>query len=216
MPARARSRSRSTPCSCCGSLRAVVLVVARKIKGAVVASLIAGISLLDALACAHLGRPDLAIAALVAFVLTIVLQRVVPALNGTTPFSAGARSRTSSPHELVTPMRPSCAANEMLADVEAQAEAAATLHARVPVTLEHVRAGRADSRTGVDHLDADQPAVVRAARVTRPPLAVCLNALSTRLHSTCSTRSRSAVAASALSPVVASDPGFVARTWNAT
>jgi 4-hydroxybenzoate polyprenyltransferase len=58
-------------------LRALVLVRARQIRLAVV-SLIAGISLLDALSCANLGRYDLSVAALGAFAATTLLQRFVP------------------------------------------------------------------------------------------------------------------------------------------
>lgn len=42
------------------------------------ASLVAGISLLDALLVSNLGRPDLAVVALVAFTLTTLLQRMLP------------------------------------------------------------------------------------------------------------------------------------------
>jgi 4-hydroxybenzoate polyprenyltransferase len=58
-------------------LRAVLLVRARRIKPAVT-SLIAGISLFDALQIANLGRADLAIAAVTMFGLTLAFQRVVP------------------------------------------------------------------------------------------------------------------------------------------
>lgn len=55
-------------------VRALVLVAGRQIRTAV-ASLIAGISLLDALFVARLDRPMMAAVALAAFVLTLVAQR---------------------------------------------------------------------------------------------------------------------------------------------
>jgi len=58
-------------------LRALVLVRARHVKPAVV-SLIAGISLVDALSCAISGRVDLAIVCLAAFAATTTAQRFVP------------------------------------------------------------------------------------------------------------------------------------------
>jgi hypothetical protein len=58
-------------------LRALGLLRARKIRDAVT-GLIAGISLLDALWIAHLGRPGLGLVAVAAFSLTVVFQRVVP------------------------------------------------------------------------------------------------------------------------------------------
>jgi len=58
-------------------VRAIRLIVGRRIRGAVV-SLIAGISLLDALFVARLDRPAMAAISIAAFALTLVLQRVVP------------------------------------------------------------------------------------------------------------------------------------------
>jgi 4-hydroxybenzoate polyprenyltransferase len=58
-------------------LRALMLLRARRIRDVVI-SLIAGISLVDALWIARLDRPGLAAAAIAAFVLTNLLQRVVP------------------------------------------------------------------------------------------------------------------------------------------
>jgi 4-hydroxybenzoate polyprenyltransferase len=58
-------------------LRAVLLIRAGKIRSAVT-GLIAGISLLDALLVANLGRPELALVALAAFAITTLLQRFVP------------------------------------------------------------------------------------------------------------------------------------------
>jgi 4-hydroxybenzoate polyprenyltransferase len=57
--------------------RALVLLRAKQIKRAVTA-LIAGISLLDALLAICFGRPGLALAAVVAFAATTLLQRLVP------------------------------------------------------------------------------------------------------------------------------------------
>lgn len=59
------------------TLRALALVSARRIKHAV-GALIAGISLLDACMAAKVGCPRLAIAAVVAWVLTLLFQRIVP------------------------------------------------------------------------------------------------------------------------------------------
>jgi 4-hydroxybenzoate polyprenyltransferase len=58
-------------------LRALWLVRERRIKPAVT-GLIAGISLYDALVCANHGRIELAVAAIVCFVLTTAFQRNVP------------------------------------------------------------------------------------------------------------------------------------------
>ncbi len=58
-------------------VRALALMRARQIKPAVT-SLIAGISLLDALLVVSFGRPELAIVAIAAFFATLLLQRVVP------------------------------------------------------------------------------------------------------------------------------------------
>ena len=57
--------------------RAVALVLARDIRGGVT-NLIAGISLLDALLVANLGRDDLTPIAIGAFLTTMMLQRMVP------------------------------------------------------------------------------------------------------------------------------------------
>ncbi|MBC7973450.1 MAG: UbiA family prenyltransferase [Myxococcales bacterium] len=56
------------------TVRALVLVTRRQIRAAVT-SLIAGISLLDALFVARLDRPEMAAVALAAFVLTLIAQR---------------------------------------------------------------------------------------------------------------------------------------------
>lgn len=58
-------------------VRCVLLIRARRMRPAVT-GLIAGISLLDALLVANAGRPDVAAVAIAAFVLTTLLQRVVP------------------------------------------------------------------------------------------------------------------------------------------
>jgi 4-hydroxybenzoate polyprenyltransferase len=56
------------------TVRALVLVARRRIRAAVT-SLIAGISLLDALFVARLDRPTMAAVALAAFALTLSAQR---------------------------------------------------------------------------------------------------------------------------------------------
>ena len=58
-------------------VRAVAYIYSRQIRQGIT-GLIAGISLLDALLIANLGRPGLAAVAIVAFVLTNLFQRIIP------------------------------------------------------------------------------------------------------------------------------------------